>query len=215
MKYQYRNNCLEFNIHSTNFGFQYGVGGYFDRRHMVSINLLFMSLYAYFPWGQGEEECDAPRYGFYYFEKSLWFPWGRKIRCIHMPYSYDWIRTSALREDGLWEHEVKGDSKDFWDDKWKGILWEEVYLYTYVLNNGDLQNRRATVRVEEREWRQKWLKWTSLFSKVRRTISIDFDGEVGERTGSWKGGTVGCGYDLQENETPLQCLRRMEKERKF
>jgi hypothetical protein len=39
--------------------------------------------------------------------------------------------------------------------------------------------------------------------------------EVGEEAGSWKGGVLGCGYTLLPNETPLQCLRRMEKERKF
>jgi hypothetical protein len=69
--------------------------------------------------------------------------------------------------------------------------------------------------VEEREWRPRWFKWTSLFSKVKRTIDINFNDEVGERTGSWKGGTLGCGYDLLPDETPLECLRRMEKEREF
>jgi hypothetical protein len=26
---------------------------------------------------------------------------------------------------------------------------------------------------------------------------------------------VGCGYELRPNETALECLRRMERERKF
>ena len=46
-------------------------------------------------------------------------------------------------------------------------------------------------------------------------MSVNFSDEVGERSGSWKGGTLGCGYDLLKNETMEQCLRRMEKERKF
>lgn len=49
----------------------------------------------------------------------------------------------------------------------------------------------------------------------RRVIEIEFDGEVGERTGSWKGGTIGCSYKMQEDKTIEQCLRRMERERKF
>jgi hypothetical protein len=40
-------------------------------------------------------------------------------------------------------------------------------------------------------------------------------GEVGERTGSYKGGTLGCSHKMLKGETPLQTLRRMEKERKF
>jgi hypothetical protein len=55
----------------------------------------------------------------------------------------------------------------------------------------------------------------TIFSKTQKTISIDFDREVGERKGSWKGGTLGCGYELLPNENPLECLRRMEKDRKF
>jgi len=73
----------------------------------------------------------------------------------------------------------------------------------------------ATISVEEREWRPRWFKWIGLFNKIRTTIDDDFDAEVGERSGSWKGGTLGCGYELLPKETPLQCLRRMERERIF
>ncbi len=31
----------------------------------------------------------------------------------------------------------------------------------------------------------------------------------------WKGGTIGCGYNLLPNEHHLDCLKKMEKERKF
>jgi len=59
----------------------------------------------------------------------------------------------------------------------------------------------------------KWFKWTSLFKKVRRTIWAEFDEGVGKGKESWKGGTLGCGYDLLPHETPVQCLIRMSKER--
>jgi hypothetical protein len=78
-----------------------------------------------------------------------------------------------------------------------------------------VQERTATVNVEEREWRQHWLKWTGLFANVQRTISVNFSDEVGERSGSWKGGCTGCSYQLRADETPEQSLRRMEAERKF
>jgi hypothetical protein len=56
--------------------------------------------------------------------------------------------------------------------------------------------------------------WSNLFNRIRTTIGVEFNDEVGERSGSWKGGTLGCGYEILPNETPLMCLRRMEKERK-
>ena len=73
----------------------------------------------------------------------------------------------------------------------------------------------TTIYVEEREWRPKWLKWTKMFAIINRTIDVHFSKEVGKRKGSWKGGTLGCGYTLRKNETPLECLKRMEVERNF
>ena len=133
-----------------------------------------------------------------------------------MPWSLDWVRTSALKKDGTWEHELKGkERKNFYEDKWNDILWSETYPYKYTLKSGEVQKRKATVKVDEREWRRRAFKWLTFFNKISRTIDVRFSDEVGERTGSWKGGTIGCGYDLLPNETPLECLRRMEKERKF
>jgi hypothetical protein len=137
-----------------------------------------------------------------------------------MPWNYEWLRTSRLLKDGSWLNEKRGDRKkgiesNWWKEETQEKLWKETHPYTYVLKNGTVQNRMATIKVEQREWRPKWFMWTSLFKKISTDIDIEFDGEVGERTGSWKGGTLGCGYNLLPNETPLECLRRMEKEREF
>ena len=95
------------------------------------------------------------------------------------------------------------------------MLWNKTYNYKYILKNSTEQNAKAHIRVEEREWRWKWLVWLPFPKKVCRAISVNFDKEIGEQSGSWKGGVLGCGYDLRKNETPLECLRRMEKERVF
>jgi hypothetical protein len=57
--------------------------------------------------------------------------------------------------------------------------------------------------------------------KVCRSIDVtftsdekDFDG-IGERAGSWKGGTIGCGYTMKPDEMPIDTLRRMQRERRF
>ena len=59
------------------------------------------------------------------------------------------------------------------------------------------------------------MKWTKLGRIVNRYIEIEFDGEVGKEKGSWKGGCIGCSYILKSNETPEECIKRMEKKRKF
>jgi hypothetical protein len=184
------------------------------------------------PWGKWYihlpiyskiDDAEYPQYGFYLYSwdskgaafNELVICRGYKSKFIHMPWRLDWVRTSNLKKDGTWEHETPGNSKDFWDNKWKDILWSKSYPYTYVLKSGKVQERTATLRVEEREWRPIWFKWTKLFRRVRKTINIDFSDEVGERTGSWKGGTTGCSYEMKHGELPVQTLRRMEKERKF
>lgn len=113
-----------------------------------------------------------------------------------------------------WIHSTKEDRKEFYKDEWKepNIVFIETHPYT-DLYDGTVVN--ATIRVEEMEWRPVSMQWTSLFSKIRKSIEIEFDKEVGVRKGSWKGGCIGCSYELLPNETPLECLRRMESERKF
>jgi len=38
---------------------------------------------------------------------------------------------------------------------------------------------------------------------------------VGKGKGSWKGGCIGCSYDLLVNEAPMECIKRMERDRNF
>lgn len=70
----------------------------------------------------------------------------------------------------------------------------------YVLRSGEVQERQATVTVEEREWRWRWLVWLPFPRGGQRSIDVSFDHEVGEKSGSWKGGCMGCGYTLFYDE---------------
>jgi len=206
-------------------GLRFSWGSYFSPYPEISINFGFDlgSLYIDLPYDTGRDECENPTYGFYFYKEgkgifdSFWWCWDMKVYCFHMPWSLDWVRTSVLKVDNTWEHEGRkfGGSKDFWNDEWKNVIKYESYPYTYTLNNGVVQNRIATIHTVEREWRPRWFKWTSLFKTTHKSISIDFNEEVGERTGSWKGGVMGCSNDLLKGETPLDSLRRMEQTRKF
>ena len=164
------------------------------------------------------DECDPPSYGIYIHMNQLGIKYGTKTKLIDFPWLLDWVRTSALRIDGEWEHDKKGskDSKNFWDiEKWKNILFIEKHPYRYITKNGKIQDCIATIRVEEREWRWKWFKWLKYTRKIRRDIEIDFSDDIGEKKGTYKGGCTGCSYEMLKNETPYETLKRMEKERKF
>lgn len=206
------------------FDISFELCGYFDNRPRINIDLIFFSLTLILPFRNSwTDECIPPKWGISYHGNMFWIyrggkgnmKGGNKWWTIEMPWNYDWIRTSVLCRNGLWEHETPGYSKNFWDDKWKNIIKYDVYPYTYILKSGKIQNRTAIVRIEEREWRWHWFKWLPYPKKISRTISVDFSDEVGEETGSWKGGCISCSYEMLKGETPEQTLRRMEKERKF
>lgn len=170
------------------------------RRVWFRFGLGFGSVCFSVPWPKSwrvapdEYQCSGPTYGFCFYEDLLWIRWGKDTGrpkkdpkvAIYMPWS--------------WKHREH-----------KLIGAPETHDYTYVLRSGEVQRRKATIQEQTRRWSRWWLP----FRRVSRSIDIEFDGEVGERSGSWKGGCIGCSYEMQRGETPLMALRRMELERKF
>lgn len=158
-------------------------------------------------------------------EWSRDMPWWEKGLHWSFPWEYNWhsteILTSGIAQfaDVIWS-DTRKDRKQ--RDIFKAMEEQNAaaakvsrtYDYRYQLKNGTIQERKATIHVERRTWRMRW--WPLLpFKKVSTAIDVRFNDEVGEGTGSWKGGTVGCGYDMLPNETGFDCLKRMERERKF
>ena len=184
-----------------------------DKLNKLITNKKIKKIYRKEHW----DECDPPCYGIYYHEHQLGICYGKETKLFDMPWNLDWIRTSAMTVDGKWLHETrKNRNMEFWnDEKWKDQLFTETYPYTYITKDGDVQNCLATIKVQEREWRWTWFKWLKWTQKIRKEIDISFSEEMGERKGSWKGGTTGCSYRMLRDETPYQTLKRMEIERKL
>lgn len=172
-------------------------------------------------WHREPEEI-MESWGVYHHERAVWFCWGNRSKVFHLPWDFTHIKHEVRRPDGSWvpyvgSWEVKQPDRSplFGDGKEPDGRWQETYPYRYVLESGEVQERTATVYVERREWRWRWFSWLPWPARKRTYIDVAFNDEVGERTGSWKGGTLGCGWDMKKGETPLDALRRMERERKF
>jgi hypothetical protein len=148
-------------------------------------------------------ECWAPTMSWTKGE-PWWMRW-----TWHAPWTWEHVRHTYLNADGSVHHDAGRQEYQ------APAETKAQYSYRYVLKNGTAQDRVATVNGDEREWRWRWFKWSPWPRKIRRSIDVSFNDEVGERTGSWKGGTVGCGYDWLHGETQEQALRRMERERTF
>lgn len=147
-----------------------------------------------------------------------------------MPWDLVWVRTSKLKKDGTWYIESAKGNKQWkkenpgkslgsrweWEKEQEKELWSETHHYYYKTKyNEEQDDIEATIGVEEMEWRPRWFKWTKLFAMVRKSIKIEFNNEVGSERGSWKGGVLGCGYNMLPGETPYDTLMRMQKERNF
>lgn len=171
-------------------------------------------------------------------ESSCKDPWWAKGFSFTAPWDMWHLRTEILAQSAnnptgfnvMWQE----DCRTYWHSCWDrlvrngkpsrtehGIYSEREnaqrltaikFPYRYVLKSGEVQNRTATCHIVRHTWGRRWFPF---LQRSETAVSVDFDGEVGEGTGSWKGGTTGCGYTMLPGETVEQTLRRMERERKF
>lgn len=200
-----------------NWGFciKYLTIGYNDYGYPLFIfQFIFGSFYLTLPWKHNikvEAGCETPSYGIVYHNRSFMVYIGKKIKFINLPSSYVWIRTSLLLKDKTWEHETKKNKKNFYYKVWLDKRWQIIIPYKHrTSNEGDI-DLEITCHITEREWRQKWLKWTKFGAKVKKTLDVDFSEEVGRGRGSWKGGTLGTGFDITKTSNIEEGLKKMEK----
>lgn len=161
----------------------------------------------------GTEDWNAS-YGFSTFHNSIHLNWRLRCKIISMPWAWgSAVRWSIFDGEGK-KHPIiheYGKTEGAYEDG-RHI---EHHPFVYVLRSGEIQNRTATIWGEEMEWRWLWLQWLPWPRKIVRSIHIDFDDEIGERTGSWKGGVMGCSFDWRNGESMKSCLQRMQHEREF
>jgi hypothetical protein len=154
------------------------------------------------PW----PAMDGPQWSVYASQEfGLTFHWRMWRKSFDWPWDLHTLAYQKQLPDGSWASVFDHDVEPY----------EEEHPYTYELNSGEVQNRTAKVSKRRhvlcrRAFKSlRWPRWN------KESIEVEFSDEVGERSGSWKGGCIGCGYDLKPGETLLDALRRMERERKF
>lgn len=149
----------------------------------------------------------------------LCLSWRDRRKYINMPWAWDHCQVEVMLRNGIFvpydRFRTQREDPKIAEIPEPVNRYRETFSYHYILRSGVIQVRTATVTVERRTWKWRWFKWLPWPRMVRTSICVEFSDEVGEETGSWKGGCIGCGWDLKRGETPEQCLRRMEAERKF
>lgn len=188
-----------------------------ERRFSLNVHLFWVNVWVSLPflsrWAWEPEEMMEAWGATYTGEPwGLHLRWGARTKIVYMPWR-DWvfIAHEVRRADDTWVPYVGSWERDKEPD---GRATEQ-HPYRYLTRSGEKQEVTATIHAERWTHRLRWLRHTRLFQRVRYSINVEFSDEVGERRGSWKGGVIGCGYDLLPDETPVECLRRMESERRF
>lgn len=211
--------------HSWQFDISYEECGYDSGNAELNISILGWHSVFKLPWKSKRfphGDCDAPKWGVAIHDNTFWLykggdgnwgggtkwwtwdiPFFTKIHMVHLVETKDgkMVDSNTLGQDKSYI--------SYYDD-------ERVNKhYTKYIDSYDGSEIDCEYWKESREWRPKWLTWTKLFADKHEYIEINFKQEVGPGKGSWKGGVMGCSYNLLPGETPEECIRRMERERKF
>lgn len=164
------------------------------------------------------------RWGFSFFsEGDLVLSWGLRHVRWELPFSsLVLVSTQVLSIDGRrvvyteprrkWKLLSRDHARAFRDEETKAKEANRAtFDYRYEQHTGEVQEVTATIEASRSIHRWKWTP----FLRARDSIWVSFSAEVGPERGSWKGGVTGCGYTMRKGERPIQCLRRMERERRF
>jgi len=190
-----------------------------EQRGWLRIGLGLVKFAISFPWPwvvPDNMQCSGPTYGFTFFGRSVHVHYGKDKYVIwDMPWAWEMVRYQVVTAENKLIEPLPLD----YPKSGPGIAvddrWVNTYPYEYLRNNGAVQKCMATIYIWEREWRWKLFQWFPYFGKINRSIDITFSTEMGEKSGSWKGGVTGCSYEMRKNETPYKTLMRMQKERKL
>lgn len=146
------------------------------------------SIYLKFLGSKEPENFITDMYGFYIFDRIFFFCWGDTLKSWILPFvNYELEKRINIGEP-------------------------QTLDYQYRLNSGKVQYRKARCTKERMVWKMKWVPF---IKKYQTIMNVELDDEVGEETGSWKGGALGFGDEMKPGETMRECLTRIEKERKF
>ena len=208
---------------SWDFEITYRTRGYNYDNAELHISLFGWHSMIRLPWKHKRKDWyrEEKKYGVAVFHNTIYRYWGWKLKGWDLPFvSYPpairWERYKGNPDSFL----LSSLEKENWEahpsrTKYEGGCQEPTtWSYNYT-DPYDGTVVPCKYWVEEMEWRPKWLTWTNKFSKIRRYIEVEFSQEMGSMKGSWKGGTIGCSYNILPYEHPNETIQRMEKEYKF
>ncbi len=160
------------------------------RRGSLEISLGFLTICVSFPWHKtvpDEMQCSGPRYGFYTFDGTLVFLWGKDTGNSEDP-------RAQWHFDLPWTWRfVKHDHPS-----------EQSSMALCVMRGGvEKQCCEAKLSRQKAHYRRPWLPRT----KCVEYLTAEFSPAIGD-TESWKGGTSSLSVMVEPGETAGEALSR-------
>lgn len=171
----------------------YDNGGYWDEHPTsYSISLVDDCIHVYY----GPQTHDSTTTK----SKLFFLPWKQ----------YRFIRESWYADDGsLMRTDYEKDRIPF---KFKHDFKRKIPKSVFEIEDSDGEIIKADVYIHEREWKLGTGIFKYLFClkkpMIKRSIEIEFEKEVGPEKGSWKGGTLGMGFDMESGENAEDAFKR-------
>ncbi len=173
-------------------------------------------------------DVHSREYGFYVFDGHFCIHYGRQTHDSSTTQSWSrflpwtqWrhVRHSLYDMDGNHFADMPETRRmlDTWEER--KALEDSCPSATFEFKDFDGQKLVVQAKIEEREWRagEGWFKWLSWFRKpkISRSLDLRFSAEVGDRKGSWKGGTIGHSIELKPGELHTSGFMRYCAENKL
>lgn len=177
-----------------------------------NLHLAFWKFSAFLPLGVTEhpwEYGESPIWGFLIsMEYDCRFYWGHWSHYFRLP----WAEHTLA-----YQKQLTPDDETSWVSVFDYSIepFSESYPYQYRLQSGEVQEVTATVHKRRHLITWAWLRWLKIPFRVLHSIDFQFSDEVGEGSGSWKGGCIASSYAMKPGETMFDALKRMSEERKF
>ncbi len=149
---------------------------------------------------------DEPQWSVYVAKEfGLTAHWGLRRWSRDLPGALFTVEYQQQMPDGSWSSVFNYSDKPY----------SESHPYTYVLKSGEVQDRTATISKRRHIMGRRFLHHLGWPKRIKESLDVNFDGEVGEESGSWKGGCLGCGWTMLPGEAMADALKRMEATRRF
>jgi len=207
--YMWDSEWLEIYTGFRKINLKFGPYDYYDPYPHIDFSLGYLQFYIRLPFNNDIFKSNPITYGFQ-FEGNNWFPDSiefflhKKTKIVRFPWKLKWFRTSCLLKDGSFFHKNYENVKHRVD---KDTLYQEVFDFRYEMEDGKVQERKATVGVLVLEYKTHWFG----FTKKKKYLTIKFNDRVGEDYSSHKYGVKETRIRMLKNETTRECLKRLEK----